>query len=197
MTKTVTLHTFGDKPILFRYTPGTKTIDDITNAITNNIGYICKGNEKFSYRVNNKQIFDPFAQELLDNIEQIHMIPYRAPRKHISIEGPQIVITVKTLTTREYQIPTTATTTIEQFKEKIEETTGFDVYCQNLIFNGKRLENERTLETYGITDNASMHITLSLRGGMYAEMSGRNGKYQTLSELTIYDLDSNTVITQV
>jgi ubiquitin-like protein Nedd8 len=197
MTKTVTLHTFGDKPILFRYTPGTKTIDDITNAITNNIGYICKGNEKFSYRVNNKDIFDPFAQELLDNIEQIHMIPYRAPRKHISIEGQQIVITVKTLTTREYQIPTTTTTTIEQFKEKIEETTGFDINSQNLIFNGKRLENERTLETYSITDNASMHITLSLRGGMYAEMSGRNGKYKPLSELTIYDLDSDTLITQV
>jgi hypothetical protein len=194
MTKTLKLHTFGGKPILFRYTPGTKTIDDITNAITHNIGYICKGNEKFSYRVNNKHIFDPFAQELLDDIEQIDMIPYRAPRKHICNEGPEIVITVKTLTTREYPILITANAMVEDLKEKIEETIGFDVDCQNLIFNGKRMENDRTLETYGITDNTSIYITLSLRGGMYAEMSGRDGTYRALPELTIYDLDSDAII---
>jgi len=198
MTKTVTLHTFGGKPILFRYTPGTKTIDDITNAITNNIGYICKGNENFSYRVNNKQIFERSAQELLDNIEQIYMIPYRAPRTcTVTEERHQIVITVKTLTNREYHVPITANATVEDLKERIEEATGFDTDCQNLIFNGKRMENDRALETYGITDNTSIHITLSLRGGMYAEMSGRNGKYQLLPELTIYDLDSDEFITQV
>jgi hypothetical protein len=59
------------------------------------------------------------------------------------------------------------------------------------------MENDRALETYGITDNTSIHITISLRGGMYAEMSGRNGKYQLLPELTIYDLDSDELITQV
>ncbi len=194
MTKTLTLHTFGGKPILFRYTPGTKTIDDITNAITDNIGYVCRGNEKFSYRLNNKYVIDRSAQELLDGIEEIHMIPYRAPRKLTVNKGPEIVITLKTLTNREYQIPTTTNVTVEDLKEKIEELTGFDVYCQNLIFNGKRMENERTLEAYGIMENTSIHITLSLRGGMYAEMSGRDGKYQLLPELTIYDLDSDTRI---
>jgi hypothetical protein len=194
MTKTVALHTFGGKPILFRYTPGTKTIENITNAITHNIGYICRENEKFSYRVNDKYILEPSSQELLDNIEQIHMIPYRAPRKQSVNEGPQIVITVKTLTTREYQIATTANATIEDLKEKIEDVTGFDVNCQNLIFNGKRMENDRALETYGITDNASIYITLALKGGMFAEMSGRDGAYRPLSELTIYDLDSDIII---
>lgn len=194
MTKTLTLYTFGEKPILFRYTPGTKTIDDITNAITN-IGYMCRGNEQFSYKVNKKQVVDRFSQESLDNIEQIHMVPYRAPRKATAVtEGPPIVITVKTLTNREYQIATTANATVEDLKEEIEEAIGFDVGSQRLIFHGKQLENERALDTYGITDNASIHITLSLRGGMYAEISGRNGAYKSLSELTIYDLDNELVI---
>ena len=63
-----------------------------------------------------------------------------------------------------------------------------------LIFNGKQLENERTLASYGIENDSKLMLVLRLRGGMYKEVSGRNGSYKELPITTIYDLDSDELI---
>lgn len=201
--KTLKVSTFDKKSILFRYTPGTKTINDITNAITNNIGYRCNTVDKFSYRVDNKTtLYDRFEkdnptktqEELLDAIQTIQMVYYRAPAKETLDQNP-IHVTIQTLSGRPYPpISTTATTTVEQLKGQIEDAYGIIVECQNLIFNGKRIQDDKTLETYGIIDDSLIYLTLQLKGGMYNEISGKDGMYKALPELTIYDLDNHTAI---
>ena len=202
MMKTIQVNTFDNNSMLFRYTSGTKTINDITNAITNNIGYRCNTVKKFSYRVNNKMLYERLEkenptktqEELLDNLEQIQMVYYRAPVKETLDQNP-IHVRIQTLSTRPYPpISTTATTTVEQFKGQIEDAYGINVQCQNLIFNGKRIEDDKTLETYGIIDDSLIYVTLQLKGGMYNEISGKDGMYKALPELTIYDLDNDTTI---
>ena len=202
MMKTLKLSTFDNKSILFRYTSGTKTINDITNAITNNIGYRCNTVDKFSYRVNNKMLYERFEkenptktqEELLDALEQIQMVYYRTPVKETLGQNP-IHVRIQTLSARPYPpISTTATTTVEQFKGQIEDAYGINVQCQNLIFNGKRIEDDKTLETYGIIDDSLIYVTLQLKGGMYNEISGKDGMYKALPELTIYDLDNDSTI---
>ena len=200
--KTLKLGTFDNNSILFRYTSGTKTINDITNAITNNIGYRCNTVDKFSYRVNNKMLYERFEkenptktqEELLDALEQIQMVYYRAPAKETLGQNP-IHVRIQTLSERPYPpISTAATTTVEQFKGQIEDAYGINVQCQNLIFNGKRIQDDKTLETYGIIDDSLIYLTLQLKGGMYNEVSGKDGMYKALPELTIYDLDNDTAI---
>ena len=91
-------------------------------------------------------------------------------------------------------ISTTATTTVVQLKGQIEDAYGINVENQNLIFNGKRIQDDKTLETYGIIDDSLIYLTLQLKGGMYNEVSGKDGMYKALPELMIYDLDNDTAI---
>lgn len=205
MTKILKVHTFDNKSILFRYTPGTKNIDDITNAMIHEIGYRCSGVDKYSYRCENERtMFTTFEmnnstktpEELLDMIDEIRLVQYRKPMilKQQQLQSP-IRITLKTLSN--HAIPPIETTTcmsVELLKEKIEDKLGFCVENQNLIFGGKRLQNENTLESYGVIDGSEIYLTLSLRGGMYHEISGRNGIYKPLAEITIYDFDTKTLI---
>ena len=203
MTKTIQVNTFDNKLILFRYTPGTKTISDITNAITNNIGYRCNTVDKFSYRVDNtKTLYERFEkenptktpEELLDALQTIQMVYYRPPVKETLDQTP-IRVTIQTILPHSYPpISTTATATVEQLKGQIEDAYGINVENQNLIINGKRIQDDKTLETYGIIDDSLIYLTLQLKGGMYNEVSGKDGMYKALPELMIYDLDNDTAI---
>jgi ubiquitin-like protein Nedd8 len=203
MQKVLKVNTFDNKSIWFRYSPGRKTINDITNAITNNIGYRCNTVDKFSYRVDNKMLYDRFEkenptktpEELLDALETLQLVHYRVPTPVFIEPAETIRVTVQTLSRRTLpQISTTASTTVEQLKRQIEDAHGISVECQNLIFNGKRIQDDQTLEKYGIINDSMLYLTLSLRGGMYNEISGKDGTYSALPELMIYDLDTDTIL---
>jgi len=62
---------------------------------------------------------------------------------------------------------------VSELKKMIEkhDQTPFDQ--QRLVYNGKQLEDERTLDYYNITQDTVVHIILRIRGGMFHETSAR------------------------
>jgi hypothetical protein len=105
-----------------------------------------------------------------------------------------IILTVNTLARTSFSLIVTASTTVEQLKYLIQDQEDVEFSLQNLIYNGKSLQDENTLAFYGITKNTDLFITLRLKGGMFSEVSGRGGSYEILPTMIVYNLDTNTRI---
>jgi hypothetical protein len=200
--RTITLKTFDSKSICFQYTPGTgKTIDDITNAINHSIGYRCTSIDRFTYRLNRilyskyaEENFMKTPEELFDTLTEIRMArisPISLPQMECD---DMIILTVNTLARTSFSLIVTASTTVEQLKYLIQDQEDVEFSLQNLIYNGKSLQDENTLESYGIVNNTDLFITLRLKGGMFSEVSGRGGSYEILPTMIVYNLDTNTRI---
>ena len=75
-----------------------------------------------------------------------------------------MIIIVKTVTNRELKLDTLEPShTVLQLKEAIESSEGIPVIQQRLIFNGKPLQDELTIEASGISAGATVHMVLALR----------------------------------
>lgn len=87
---------------------------------------------------------------------------------------------------------------VSELKELIEkqDQTPFD--HQRLVYNGKQLEDERTLDYYNITQDTVVHIILRIRGGMFHETSARKdfGFVQYLCLRDSESTQANTVTIQ-
>jgi hypothetical protein len=74
-------------------------------------------------------------------------------------------ISIKTLTGRKIQANFESSDTIETVKLLLQEKEGIVIPQIRLIFNGKQLDDAKTLEFYNIQSGAVMHMILALRGG--------------------------------
>ena len=75
-----------------------------------------------------------------------------------------IAISVKTTTGMETTMTVGKRTTIDGVKSAIQDSMGIPPDQQRLIYAGKLLENGRTLEHYGIDNDAVLYLLLTLRG---------------------------------
>eukprot|EP01039_Chlorochromonas_danica_P005300 gene5300-5835_t len=75
-------------------------------------------------------------------------------------------IFIKTLTGRKQQFNFEAETTILAVKQTLQEKEGIQVDQIRLIYSGKQLSDEKTLQEQNVTAGGTIHMVLQLRGGL-------------------------------
>ena len=82
-------------------------------------------------------------------------------------------IFVRTLMGRSLELTVNVAMNVKTIKAVITDQLGIPADQQRLMFAGKQLEDEKKLGDYSILKESSIHMVLSLRGGMYHFSSGR------------------------
>ena len=74
-------------------------------------------------------------------------------------------IFIKTLTGRKQAFNFEPENQVLAVKQALQEKEGIQVDQIRLIFSGKQLSDDRSLESYSINAGATIHMVLQLRGG--------------------------------
>jgi ubiquitin len=72
---------------------------------------------------------------------------------------------VKTLTGKTIVLEVKLADTVKSVKDQIVDREGIPAEQQRLIYAGKQMDDGQTLTSYGVTDNATVHLVLRQRGG--------------------------------
>ncbi|ETO24662.1 hypothetical protein RFI_12495 [Reticulomyxa filosa] len=78
-----------------------------------------------------------------------------------------MTIFLRTLTGKVVNINVNPTDSVSILKMKIQDSEGIPPDQQRLIYSGKQMDDDKTLQDYSIGPNATIHLVLRLRGGCF------------------------------
>ena len=172
-----------------------KTPNELKNIIFNDIKYKYMNYDSsyFTFKYENSILTD---KQLNDNILSDNCL------LHLILKKPQyITVTEETFTNKKNTLSYKTlnnivgkincdinSLTVEDLKYGIMFQTNYPIHVQRIIYNLKELEDHKMLSDYDISDNAELFVVLRLRGGMYEEISGRNGAYEELGNI-FYEIE--------
>jgi len=82
-------------------------------------------------------------------------------------------IQIKTATGRFHSIDVTPSMTVMELKLQIKKVEMYEPDQQRIIYSGKQLSDDKQLKDYPISADATLHLIVRLRGGMFHETSAR------------------------
>jgi hypothetical protein len=82
-------------------------------------------------------------------------------------------IQIKTMTGLFHRIPVTPSMTVMELKRHIQKVELYEPDQQRIVYSGKQLSDEKQLKDYPISADATLHLIIRLRGGMFHETSSR------------------------
>ena len=81
----------------------------------------------------------------------------------LNFKKVEFFVNIKTLTGKILVIGIHSSSTIEDLKEKICDSERIAASSQRLIFEGKQLEDNKTIADYYIKNESTLHMVLKLR----------------------------------
>ena len=80
-----------------------------------------------------------------------------------SSSGSKKSIMIKTLSGKTIAMEVEDSDTVDSIKKRIHDKEGIPADQQRLVFNGKQLEDDKTLSDYNVPNDASIHLVLRLK----------------------------------